>query len=149
MATVRPFYPRRRVDMMGTILVTVRVENANDASKRIQSLAMVDTGAFGLILPAAWKETLQPLRKVAVVDLETADQRIIEAEVWGPVLITLDGFRQMLGEAIFVDMELGRDGRYEPLVGHTVLESCGAVVDMVTHRLVARKYYDLKRLAAA
>lgn len=148
MATERPFYPRRRVEMMGAILVRVSVENANDASKQIRSLGMVDTGAFGLILPTAWKETLEPLRQVAIVDLETADQRIIQAEVCGPLLITVDGFRQMLGEAVFVEMEPGRDGRHEPLVGYTVLESCGAVVDMVSHRLVARKYYDLKRLVA-
>jgi hypothetical protein len=40
-------------------------------------------------------------------------------------------------------------GRYEPLVGYTILESCGVVVDLVTHRLIARKYYDLKRSCAA
>ena len=37
----------------------------------------------------------------------------------------------------------------EPLVGYTVLELSNVVVDMVTHRLVARKYYDLKTAAVA
>jgi hypothetical protein len=45
---------------------------------------------------------------------------------------------------VFVDTHPGGRG-YEPLVGYTVLELSGAVVDMVTHRVVARKYFDLKR----
>jgi hypothetical protein len=108
---------------------------------------MVDTGAFGLILPSAWRAALEPLRAVRTVELETADQRIVTGDVCGPVLVALDGFDRIFGEAVFVDMEEGPDGRYEPLIGYTVLESCGAVVDLVTHRLVARKYYDLKRVS--
>jgi hypothetical protein len=64
-------------------------------------------------------------------------------------VIGIDGFDPIFSEALFVDMEQGPHGRYEPLVGYTVLESCGAVVDLVTHRLIARKYYDLKSLRAA
>ena len=149
MSTGRQFHPRRRVLDTGQILVTVTVENTVDTSKRIETIGMVDTGAFGLILPSAWRGTLEPLWTAREVELETADQRIVTAEVCGPVSIRLDGFGRIFGEVVFVEMAPGPRGRYEPLVGYTVLESCGAVVDLVTHRLVARKYYDLKRSRAA
>jgi hypothetical protein len=57
--------------------------------------------------------------------------------------IRLAGFRTIVGEVVFVEMQPGGRG-YEPLLGYTVLELAGAVLDMVSHRLVARKYYDLK-----
>jgi hypothetical protein len=44
--------------------------------------------------------------------------------------------------------DAARQEGYEPLVGYTVLELAGAVVDRVSHRLVARKYYDLKAVGA-
>ena len=93
------------------------------------------------------EDRLGPLTHVATVELETADRRIVSAEVCGPVRIQLAGFRTIVGEAVFVKMRPGRKG-YEPLVGYTVLELAGAVVDMVSHRLIARKYYDLKAAAA-
>ena len=46
-------------------------------------------------------------------------------------------------------MEPGRRGAYEPLIGYTILERSGLVIDMVTHRLVARKYFDAKLVAHA
>ena len=130
---------------MGQVLVGIQVENAVDPSQRVESIGLVDTGAFGLILPQAWRPALGPLETVRTVDLETADQRVVVADVCGPVRIRLDGFDAIFGEVVFVDMAEGHHGRYEPLVGYTILESCGLVVDLVTHRLVARKYYDLKR----
>ena len=60
----------------------------------------------------------------------------------------ISGFRRIVGEVAFVDMQPGPRG-YEPLVGYTVLELSNVVVDMMTHRLVARKYYDLKAAAVA
>jgi predicted aspartyl protease len=144
MGSERQFHPRREVGEMGQILVTITVQNTGDPSRRVESVGMVDTGAFGLILPAAWRPELEPLSTARHVELETADQRIVTAEVCGPVAIRLDGFERIFGEVVFVDMLPGPRGRYEPLVGYTILESCGAVVDLVTHRLIARKYYDLK-----
>jgi hypothetical protein len=37
-----------------------------------------------------------------------------------------------------------QDGGYEPLVGYIVLEQSRAAVDMVGHRLVPVKHFDLK-----
>jgi len=132
---------------MGQILVDVRIENALDRTHRVECIGMVDTGAFGLILPAAWSGRLGHLPDRSRVDLEMADQQVVTSEICGPARIQIDGFRWVVGEVIFVDMEPGPGGRFEPLVGYHVLESCNVVVDMVRHRLVARKYYDLKRVA--
>ena len=49
---------------------------------------------------------------------------------------------------IFVEMEPGPKG-YQPLVGYTVLEKSNVVVDMASHQLVARRYYNLKSAAVA
>ena len=149
MGSERQFYPRLEAKEMGQVLVGFTVQNAADPTKRIESIGMVDTGAFGLILPSAWRVELGPLQLARSVDLETADQRIVTADVCGPVIIALDGFDRTFTEVVFVDMERGPHGRYEPLIGYTVLELCGAVVDLVTHRLIARKYYDLKGFRAA
>jgi len=85
---------------------------------------------------------------VATVDLETADQRLIEADVWGPVWIQIEGFRRINSEVIFVEMEPGPNG-YQPLLGYFVLEQSNVVVDRVSRRLVSRKRYLFKSAACA
>lgn len=133
---------------MGEVIVELTVENRLEADRRIVCKAMVDTGAYGLILPTAWKARLGDLPDLTVIDLEMADQRIAPAEIRGPVRVQLDGFRRVNTEVIFVDMAPRRDGAYEPLVGSTVLELANVVIDMRRHCLVARKYYNLKSCAA-
>jgi len=147
MDSVRPFFPRRQ-PRMGEVVVQVSVTNGRDPGRKKSFAALVDTGAYGLVLPLAWKEDLGDLELVASADLETADQRIVDADIYGPVWIQIDGFRRIIDEAIFVEMEPGPQG-YQPLVGCTVLEKSNVVVDVVTHRLVARKYYNLKSAAVA
>ncbi len=143
----RPFFPRR--EHVGTIRVDVTVTNLIDPAHELAFEGLVDTGAGGLVLPSAWKDRLGPLSTAADVDLETADQRIVTAEVCGPVWIRIGGLRPIPDEVVFVDMKQGRRGTYEPLVGYTILERLGLVIDMVTHRLVVRKYFDAKRVARA
>ena len=55
----------------------------------------------------------------------------------------------MVGEVVFAEMTPPPDGTYEPLVVYVILEACNVVVDPVACRLVARKAYPMKRLAAA
>jgi predicted aspartyl protease len=145
MSTLRAFYPRREA-RVGQVVVPVTVTNVLDPARQLVFDALVDTGAFGLVLPVAWKERLGSLPDSTTVEIETADQRIVSAEVCGPVRIQVAGFRTISGEVVFMEMQLGVRG-YEPLVGYTVLELAGVVVDMVTHRLVARKYFDVKAAA--
>ena len=147
MGSVREFIPRRR-PRMGEVVVQVTVTNGRDPTRRKQFDALVDTGAYGLILPLAWKAELGDLETVDTIDLETADQRVVEADIHGPVWIRIDGFRRINNEVIFVEMEPGPQG-YQPLVGYTVLEMSNVVVDMKSRRLVARGRYLLKTAAVA
>ncbi len=133
---------------MGEVVVQVTVTNGRDPAHKKRFDALVDTGAYGLILPLAWKAELGDLETVDTIDLETADQRVVEAEIYGPVWIRIDGFRRINNEVIFVEMEPGPQG-YQPLVGYTVLEMSNVVVDMTSHRLVARRHYLMKSAAVA
>src|SRR5437867_1940756 len=147
MEGVRPFLPRRE-PRMGEVVVEVTVTNGRDLTRTKRFEALVDTGAYGLVLPLAWKDELGELEAVATVDLETADQRLIEADVWGPVWIQIEGFRRINSEVIFVEMEPGPNG-YQPLLGYFVLEQSNVVVDPVSRRLVSRKRYLFKSAACA
>ncbi len=147
MTTERPFFSRTE-RWMGEIFVGLTIENVLRPQHRIVCRGMVDTGAFGLILPAAWRPRLGELPDATAIDLEMADQRVVTAEIVAPVSVQLDGFRRVNSEVIFVDMEPRPDGTYEPLIGYTVLELANVTIDMRRHRLVARKYYNLKRCAA-
>lgn len=149
MSTDRPFIPRSEVTDVGEVRVNLSVEGLFHPSGRLTCTALVDTGALGLVLPSAWRDRLGALPEVEVVDLELADQRVVTAEVRGPVRIQLEGFRRVVGEVIFAEMQPRPDGSFEPLVGCTILELCNVVIDMRRHCLVARRYYPLKRLRAA
>jgi hypothetical protein len=147
MGSERPFIERTE-GWMGEIFVNLTVENRLEPGRSVSCRAMVDTGAFGLILPSAWKPRLGELPDLTLVDLEMADQSVATAEIRGPVRVQLEGFRRVSSEVIFVDMAPRADGSYEPLVGYTVLELENVVIDMRRHCLVAKKYYKLKRCAA-
>ena len=129
---------------MGRIIVPVTVTNLADPTKEIHFDGLIDTGAFGLVLPLAWRERLGQLSDTAEVEVEMADQRVMAAETAGPVRIQIPGFRRVIGEVAFIPME-PRGDSYEPLVGYTVLELAGIAIDLVTHRLVARRVFDAKR----
>lgn len=133
---------------MGRITTSVLIRNTLDPSKEIRVEAFVDTGAGWLTLPMAWRDRLGDLPVIRTEELETADQRVIPGEVCGPVTIQIEGFRPIVSEVIFLEME-SRGGRYDPLLGYLVLEQSSAAVDMVGHRLVAVRYVDAKLLRAA
>jgi hypothetical protein len=128
---------------MGRIVTPITITNAFDPTKVVRCDALVDTGTTGMILPVAWKRRLGTLTSIRVVEMETADQRIVRGEVWGPVRIHLEGFDEIFDEIVFLNLE-PVEGRYEPLVGYVVLEKSRAAVDMVGHRLVPVKHLDLK-----
>ena len=128
---------------MGRIVASVKIENASDASKSLRCDALVDTGASLMVLPSAWKDRLGKLDSATVIEVETATQETIAAEVCGPVRIQIEGFRPIFNEVAFVEMKPA-DGEYEPLIGYIVLEQSQAGVDMLGHRLVPIKHMDLK-----
>lgn len=133
---------------MVRIVVTTSIENGTDSSFRIESDALVDTGAAYLTLPGAWRDRLGPLAHLATISVETATQAVVSGDICGPVLLRLLGagqFRPIITEALFIPMESAA-GRYEPLIGSVPLEQAQAVVDLAGHRLAKFDHVDLKAL---
>ncbi len=133
---------------MGRIVVPVHVRNPLDESKHLLCDALVDIGASGLVLPLAWRDRLGPFAKTRTVKLETADQRVTEGEVSGPVEVQIEGFEPVFNEVTFVASS-PQDGAYEPLLGYILLEQSQAAVDLVGHRLLPVKAFDLKGCASS
>jgi predicted aspartyl protease len=128
---------------MGRIVTHVTVSNPLEPDKVVRFDALVDTGSGLLVLPTAWRERLGHLPSAQVIQMETADQRLVTTEVCGPVRIEVEGFRPVYNEVAFLDMH-PVDGAYEPLLGYIVLEQAGIAVDVIGHRLVQAKRMDLK-----
>ena len=128
---------------MGRIVTTVDVRNFIEPSKTVKIDALVDTGASYLTLPTAWKDRFGSFGSEDEVTLQTATQETVTGTVCGPARITIEGFRSIFSEVLFVDMR-PNEGEYEPLLGYIALEQCGAAVDMLGHRLVPVKYMDAK-----
>jgi predicted aspartyl protease len=128
---------------MGRIVASVKIENTSDASKTLRCDALVDTGASFMVLPTAWKDRLGSLEAIREIEVETATQETVPAEVCGPVRIQIEGFKPIFSEVLFVEMK-STNGDYEPLIGYITLEQSQAGVDMLGHRLVPIKHMDLK-----
>nr|VFJ78782.1 MAG: Aspartyl protease [Candidatus Kentron sp. FW] len=128
---------------MGRITANVTVENVSVPGNAITVNALVDTGASYLTFPLAWKERLGAFGSQQEIELQTATQEVVKGIFCGPVRITVEGFRPVHNDVLFLDM-LPDKGEYEPLLGYVVLEQCGVSVDMSEHRLVPMKYMDAK-----
>lgn len=128
---------------VGRIIASVFIENFSAPEKGLRCDALVDTGASHMVLPSAWRERLGELEELGTLELESATQETVRGTVCGPVRLRIEGFRTVIAEVVFVEMEpQGRD--YEPLIGYIPLEQSQAAVDMLGHRLVKVKYLDLK-----
>ena len=132
---------------MGRIVAPVEIQNvqAPECAHRID--ALVDTGASHITLPSAWRDRFGSFAVEEAVDFTTATQDIAAGIVCGPARIQVEGFRVIHGEVLFVEMPAVA-GEYEPLLGYIALEQCGAVVDLIGHRLLPARYMDLKRSTA-
>ena len=131
---------------MGRIVVQTKVTNLFEEDKFIRCGMLVDTGAGALILPMAWKERLGKFKRSEAVELQLANQEVLQGEACWPVEIRIDGFRPVSNEVVFVDMGSVDEGEYEPLLGYVILEQAQAAVDMLGHRLVPVKYIDMKSM---
>ena len=126
------------------MIVQATIENGIDSTCRIQSDALVDIGVTCLTLPSAWRDRLGALTLLDTVSVKTATQAMVSGDICGPVLLRMGGFRPVLTEVLFIEMEPS-DGHYEPLIRYIPLEQAQAAVDMVGHRLVKFSRVDLKR----
>lgn len=128
---------------MGRVVANVSIRNALHPEHALQCDALVDAGASHMVLPSAWRDRLGPLEELGVGEFETATQEKVRGVNCGPVRIQLEGFDPVHGDVVFVEMRPA-EGAFDPLVGHIVLEQSKVAVDMVGHRLVPRKHFDLK-----
>ncbi len=83
------------------------------------------------------------MRELDTVEVEIADQSIIQGVICGPVLLNITRFRPIMTEVLFIEMQPG-EGSYEPLIGYIPLEQAQAAVDMLGHRLIKVSHVDLK-----
>lgn len=129
---------------MGRIVAQVDISNPFDKGKKLTCSMFVDTGAAGLILPLEWEKRLGEFPSSEQVELLLANNETIKGKACGPVGVQIEGFRKIYNEVIFMEMEKGKDGEFEPLLGYVILEQSQIAVDMVGHRLVPVKYMDCK-----
>ena len=130
---------------MGRIMTSVTITNALDREKSFRCDAFVDTGAALMTLPKVWQDRLGDLELVQEVDAQLATQEIVRAEIRGPVQITIEGFRPIYTEVMFLEMQ-PHEGQYDPLVGYLVLEQSQVAVDLVRHQLLPAGAVDLKSI---
>ena len=130
--------------MMGKIVVNLSLDNGRKPlPSPVKCRATVDTGADFLTLPLAWKERFGAFPFSRNVVAHTASH-IVSGEVCGPVAVKIAGFETIAAEALFIPMTPAANGKYEPLLGHVPLESCGAVVDMKNRKLKSAMYVSAK-----
>jgi len=129
---------------MGRIIAQVEVTNLKDQSKNMLLDVLIDTSTSMLVLPSVWRDRLGELDEISKVEMETADQGIVEATICGPVKIQIQGFRPIYQEVAFIEMKPIKNGKYEALLGYVPLELSQAAVDLIGHRLVKVKSLDLK-----
>ena len=119
---------------MGEIVVPAKIRN--DAAPGMPPLcfdALVDTGATRIILPNEWRERLGdfPRTRKSVAHTLSNTQ---DALICSPAQVEIEGFPEVDAEIVFTRMEK-RDGKYQPVLGHLLLQTCGAAVDMARHTL--------------
>lgn len=118
---------------MGRIVAAVDIENFSETGSFMKLDALVDTGTSHLTLPSRWKGRFGAFASEETLALPTATQEVVQGTVRGPVKITVEGFRSIYNEVLFIDRK-PENGEYEPLLGSIALEQCGAAVDMLGHR---------------
>ena len=102
---------------MGNIIVRVTVKNFKDLTATPLAFnATVDTGASHLVLPFAWKPLLGECYRTSLMNISLAHESNSSGEICGSVEIEVDGFRPVMGEVLFIEMQKTRDSSsYEPL----------------------------------
>jgi hypothetical protein len=129
---------------MGRITASLRLTNITDASKSLSIRALVDTGAGHITLPLAWREQFGKLFRQEQVLAGLADGSLRKAWVCGPLDAQIEDFRPFSADVLFIEMEPGPDGEYEPLIGYIALEEAGATADFSRDRLMRLPHVDLK-----
>lgn len=128
---------------MGRIVAQVELSNPLESDNPIIFSAFVDTGAGALILPSSWRGRFGEFANEEQIEFLLANNEVVSVAC-GPVGIRIERFRKIFNEVMFMDMQAGDDGEYQPLLGYVILEQAQVAVDMLGHRLVPVKYIDCK-----
>ncbi|MBM4050006.1 MAG: clan AA aspartic protease [Planctomycetes bacterium] len=112
---------------MGRAVEKVKLQNAFDASKRVEVKAVVDTGATMVALPLEIVRQLG-LRRFKQVGVRYANNHTARKDVYGVVAVEIQG---RLGH---FDV-LGEEKASQPLIGQTVLEELDLVVNPKTRKV--------------
>ena len=123
---------------MGFTKVTTRITNIDASEKNYEAKFLVDTGATDSLVPSDELDKIG-VRKQGTVCYELADGSMKEYS-YGIARI------QLMGELTAGRVIFGEEGS-EPLLGVTVLESLGFMVDPVNRTLKRLPALRLKRAA--
>lgn len=129
---------------MGRIVAKVEVSNFPHMESKLSFSGLVDTGATYLTLPHVWKDKLGEAAFCEEVAMETATGAEVNGLLCSPYRVQLDNFRTVSTEILFAEMIPDENGQYEPLIGYIPLEQSCLAVDMLGHRLIKLKHFDLK-----
>jgi len=140
---------RRQGQLMGRVTSWITVGSIFEAGREVRCKALVDTGAYCLTLPAAWRDRFGTIPMAETIEVEMADGRVERGELCGPLKIQIGDFSAFAGQALFIEMPRDDEGNYVPLIGYMTLEGARVSVDMVAHRLRRVPRVDLKRALRA
>lgn len=128
---------------MTRIRAQVTLRSLLDTEHRIVCDAGVDTDMLFMVLPQAWRERLGNLCMARSVEYRSVGGRVVAGDVYGPVEITIEGFRPVCSEVLFLDPSRS-EGADEPMIGSLVLTQSRAAVDEQGQKLKHVKYVDLR-----
>jgi len=135
---------RPRETRTGSITALLKLTNVNDPSKSLSVQALVGTGAAYITLPAAWRERFGKLYWEEQVLAGMADGSVRKASFGGPLHAQINDLRRFSADVLFLEMEPGPEGEYQPLIGYMALQEAGVALDMPNERLIQLPYVDVK-----
>jgi clan AA aspartic protease len=127
--------PRR--NLMGLVYVDIPVRSSPSSRKKYVGRFLVDTGSTDTVIPAS-KLRRVGVKKVGSQVYELADGRRMHLDFG-------NAFMVFMGQSIAGRVVFGPEG-VEPILGVTVLESCGCVVSPKEHKLKKLPAISMKRM---
>src|SRR5207244_10652441 len=88
--------------LMGQVTTWITVGGIFEAGREMQCKALVDTGAYCLTLPAAWRDRFGALPMSEPVGVEMADGRVERGEVCGQLRLRVGAFSAVAGKALLL-----------------------------------------------
>lgn len=121
---------------MGRIVQRVKIQSFVNKDEKVEVDALVDTGASIMALPSKYKNIF---KSTELYDAESVTAvGFVPVKIGAGFIVQVADFRPTSADIAFID------GLDEPFIGYTLLEAIPVAVDMLGHRLVPVKYFDMK-----